>query len=51
MMLEMLEDVGEDLDYVLVPIGGGGMVAGISAALKDSGSRCKIIVSCSPDDL
>ncbi|CAK8698653.1 L-threonine ammonia-lyase-like [Clavelina lepadiformis] len=31
--IEILEDV-PDVDYVIVPIGGGGLIAGISAAVK-----------------
>ena len=40
--LEILEDCPE-VDLVLVPVGGGGLISGISAALKLSGSRAKII--------
>ncbi len=40
--LEILEDCPE-VDLVLVPTGGGGLISGISAALKLSGSRAKII--------
>jgi len=40
--LEIFEDLPE-ADVVLVPIGGGGLISGISAALKMSGSKAKII--------
>src|SRR5664280_2308867 len=40
--LEILEDLPE-VDGVLVPVGGGGLISGISAALKMSGSKAKII--------
>ena len=40
--LEIFEDLPE-VDVVLVPIGGGGLVSGIAAALKLSGSKAKII--------
>src|SRR5580658_1892260 len=40
--LEILEDC-PDVDLVLVPSGGGGLISGISAALKLSGSRAKIV--------
>jgi threonine dehydratase len=40
--LEILEDRPE-VDLVLVPTGGGGLISGISAALKLSGSQAKII--------
>ena len=39
--LEILEDQ-PDADLVLVPVGGGGLISGISAALKLSGSKAKI---------
>ncbi|GAA4843640.1 threonine/serine dehydratase [Actinomycetospora corticicola] len=32
-----LELLGEDVDRVLVPVGGGGLISGIAAALADSG--------------
>ncbi|MFZ0795905.1 MAG: threonine/serine dehydratase [Candidatus Korobacteraceae bacterium] len=40
--LEILEDC-PDVDLVLVPSGGGGLISGISAALKLSGSHAKIV--------
>jgi threonine dehydratase len=40
--LEVLEDLS-DADLVLVPVGGGGLISGISAAVKLSGSRAKVI--------
>jgi threonine dehydratase len=40
--LEILED-RPDVELVLVPVGGGGLISGISAALKLSGSKAKII--------
>ncbi|ABF41085.1 Pyridoxal-5'-phosphate-dependent enzyme, beta subunit [Candidatus Koribacter versatilis Ellin345] len=40
--MEIYEDLPE-ADIVLVPIGGGGLISGVSAALKMSGSRAKII--------
>jgi threonine dehydratase len=40
--LEILED-GPDIDLVLVPCGGGGLLSGISAALKLSGSKARVI--------
>ena len=39
--LEILEDFPE-VDLVLVPIGGGGLISGIATAIKESGSRAKI---------
>jgi threonine dehydratase len=40
--LEILKDC-PDVDLVLVPTGGGGLISGISAAIKLSGSQAKII--------
>jgi threonine dehydratase len=40
--LEIFEDL-QDADIVLVPVGGGGLISGVSAALKLSGSRAKIV--------
>lgn len=40
--LEILEDL-PDVDLVLVPIGGGGLISGIAAAIKLSGSRAKVV--------
>jgi len=40
--LEIYEDL-PDADIVLVPIGGGGLISGVAAALKMSGSKAKII--------
>ncbi|MGB8885767.1 MAG: threonine/serine dehydratase [Candidatus Korobacteraceae bacterium] len=40
--LEILEDCPE-VDLVLVPTGGGGLISGVSAALKLSGSRARVI--------
>src|SRR5271166_4884546 len=40
--LEILKDC-PSVDLVLVPTGGGGLISGISAALKLSGSKAKIV--------
>lgn len=40
--LEILEDC-PDVDLVLVPSGGGGLLSGISSAIKLSGSKAKVI--------
>jgi len=42
--LEILEDV-PDADAIVVPVGGGGLLAGVSLAVKTLNKRCKIIVS------
>lgn len=40
----MLEDV-PDLDYIIIPVGGGGLLAGIAVAVKHLRPQTKIIVS------
>ncbi|MDA3845607.1 MAG: threonine/serine dehydratase, partial [Vallitaleaceae bacterium] len=40
--LEILDEL-EDVDYVLVPIGGGGLIAGVAAAIKLTNPKVKII--------
>ena len=40
--LEIFEDCA-DVELVLVPVGGGGLISGISAALKLSGSKAKVV--------
>ena len=40
--LEMLEE-RDDLDTVIVPVGGGGLISGISTAIKESLPNCKVI--------
>ncbi|BES64570.1 threonine ammonia-lyase [Gottschalkiaceae bacterium SANA] len=40
--LEILEDV-EDVDIVLVPVGGGGLISGICLAIKENNPNVRII--------
>jgi threonine dehydratase len=40
--LEILEDM-PNVDVVLVPVGGGGIISGIATAIKESHSRAKVI--------
>ncbi|MGA2718183.1 MAG: threonine ammonia-lyase [Candidatus Acidiferrales bacterium] len=40
--LEMLE-VNSDLDAVIVPVGGGGLIAGVACAVKETNPRIKVI--------
>lgn len=44
-LLTQLETIGEDrpLDTLLVPAGGGGLVAGVAVALRAHGSRTRLI--------
>jgi threonine dehydratase len=40
--LELFEDVGE-LDLLLVPVGGGGLAAGVSTVAKSVAASCKVV--------
>jgi len=40
--LELMRDV-PNLDVVLVPVGGGGLIAGIATAVKSINPKCKVI--------
>jgi threonine dehydratase len=40
--IEMLEQM-DDLDAVVIPIGGGGLIAGVACALKETNPRAKVI--------
>jgi threonine dehydratase len=40
--LEILEDMA-DVDLVLAPVGGGGLISGVATAIKESSPRAKII--------
>lgn len=40
--LEILEEL-PDTDYILVPVGGGGLIAGIALAVKQKNPNCKVI--------
>ncbi len=40
--VEVLEDL-PDLDTIIVPIGGGGLISGISTFVKESGSKARVI--------
>lgn len=41
--LEIIEDI-PDVDVVVVPVGGGGLIAGVSLAMKTLNKNIKIIV-------
>lgn len=49
--LELLEQV-PDLAQVIVPVGGGGLIAGVAAALRSAGSEARIVgiqaAACAP---
>lgn len=40
--LEIIEDV-ENIDYVIVPVGGGGLISGIAASIKALSPKTKVI--------
>lgn len=40
---EQMKSLGEEIDYCLVPIGGGGLLSGISTYLKSKNSNIKFI--------
>lgn len=46
--LEICETL-PDADYVFVPVGGGGLIAGVAAVIKERNPRCKII-GVEPED-
>lgn len=41
--LELLEDAGGDLDAIVIPVGGGGLIAGAVLAAEAYGSKAEII--------
>src|SRR6266511_3780767 len=41
--LELLEDAGLDLDLVLVPVGGGGLISGTAAAVKGRSPATRVV--------
>ena len=48
MGLEIVEQV-PDLDAVIIPVGGGGLIAGTALAIKSLCPRAKVIVSTACD--
>ena len=47
--LELVEQC-EGADAIIVPVGGGGLIAGIATAVKTLSPKTKIIVSCALQD-
>jgi threonine dehydratase len=41
--LELVEQVGEDLDTVVVPVGGGGLIAGVATAVKGRSRGTRVV--------
>jgi len=46
--LEILEDL-PDVNYIVVPIGGGGLISGISSAIKLKGNKEVKIIGVEPE--
>ncbi len=42
-IVEQMEEIGKQVDMVIVPIGGGGLISGVSAYLKEINPKVKII--------
>lgn len=40
---ELIDILGKDIDYVLCPIGGGGLVSGVGSYLKEKNQKLKLI--------
>lgn len=43
--LEMLEEIA-DLEAVVIPVGGGGLISGMAAAIKAIAPKCRVIGIC-----
>jgi threonine dehydratase len=43
MALEMIGDLKESLDYLFVPVGGGGLISGVSMVFKSLSPKTKVI--------
>lgn len=43
MAIEILDEIPGDLDYLFIPVGGGGLAAGVSAYVKAMSPHTKII--------
>jgi threonine dehydratase len=41
--LEIAEEAGDDLDVVVVPVGGGGLIAGVATALANTRRSVKVV--------
>ena len=41
--LELVEQAGQELDAVVVPVGGGGLIAGTAAAVKGRSPRTRVV--------
>ena len=42
---EQMHSMGEPVDAIVVPVGGGGLIAGISVAMKHLSPDTEVIVS------
>ena len=43
-IMEQMKDEGKELDAVVIPVGGGGLLAGMSVVLKHELPHVKVIV-------
>ena len=43
--LEILAQIPEGLDVLIIPVGGGGLISGISTVIRDSWPNTKIIAA------
>ena len=41
-----MKDIGEPLNAIIVPVDGGGLIAGISVAMRQLSPDTEVIVSC-----
>ena len=44
-VIDQMKDIGEPLDAIVVPVGGGGLIAGVSVAMKQLSPGTEVIVS------
>lgn len=42
-VMEILNDIKEDLDYIFVPVGGGGLAAGIASTSSQLSPETKVV--------
>jgi threonine dehydratase len=42
-VMEILNDIKEDIDFILVPVGGGGLAAGIASTVSQLSPDTKVI--------
>jgi len=45
-VIDQMKDIEEPLDAIVVPVGGGGLIAGVSVAMKQLSPNTEVIVRC-----